>query len=78
MEREDIPPIENAMHMNNAGGIGSDLATRTSADRRHHPHRGDHTTDPPLWTETETDSTVRETETEIYASETVTVTGIGI
>ena len=50
--------------MSNGGGIGTDLATMTSVDR-HRLHRGDHTT-------------VREKETEIYASVIGIESGIGI
>ena len=77
MEREGLASIKNAMRMNNGGGIGMHLATTTSVDR-HRLHRGDHTTDRRSWIGTESDSTVREKETEIYASVIVIESGIGI
>ena len=72
MGREGIPPIENATPMNSGGGIGTHLATTTGVDH-HRPRRGDHTRGRRLRIGTGSDSTVRETETETYAS----VIGIG-
>ena len=69
MGREGIPPIENATRMNNGGGIGTHLATTTNVDRHHHrARRGDHTRGRRSRIGTGSDSTVRETETETYAS----------
>lgn len=77
--REGMPPIENAMRMNNGGGIGTHLATTTNVDQyRHRLLRGDHTRDRRSWIERGTDSTEREKETEIYASVIVNESGIGI
>ena len=79
MGREGLASIENAMLMTNGGGIGTHLATMTNVDpHRHHPRRGDHTIDRRSWIGTESDSTVREKETEIYASVTGIESGIGI
>ena len=77
MGRGGLASIENAMRMNNGGGIGTHLATTISVDR-HRLRRGDHTTDRRSWIRTESDSTVREKETEIYASVTGIESGIGI
>ena len=78
METEGIPPIENATPMNNGGGIGTHLATTTGVDRHHHrPRRGDHTKGRRSRIGTGSDSTVRETETETYASVIRNESGIG-
>ena len=58
---EGIPPIENAMLMNNGGGIGTRLATTTRGEwHLHRFRRGDHTRDQHSWIGTGSDSSVGE------------------